>query len=83
MPNSINRVRKQAESYADQARDYASHAYDRTRDAASAAYDRSAEAVEYAADKSSDFIRSYPLSTVLVALGVGISVGLLLGKIRS
>jgi len=83
MPNSIHRARKTAESYADQARDYASKAYDASRDAAATAYDRSAEALEYAADESSDFIRSYPLTTVLVAFGVGMSVGLLFSKMRS
>jgi len=83
MTNSMHRARKQAESYADQARDYASTAYDRTRDAAMNAYDRSAEALEYAAEESSDFIKSYPLTTVLTAFGVGLSLGFLLSKMRS
>ena len=65
------------------ARNYAASAYDHARDAAVSAYDRSAEAVEYAADESSKFIKSYPLTTVLVAFGVGLSVGCLLAKMRS
>jgi ElaB/YqjD/DUF883 family membrane-anchored ribosome-binding protein len=76
-------IRNHARQYADQARDMASHAYGHARDMASTAYDRSAEAMEYAADKSSEFIREFPVSTVLVAFGVGVSVGFLLSKMRS
>jgi len=83
MASTMNRARKTAESYAGQARDYAVGAYDKARDAAASAYDHSAEALGYAADESSQFIKSYPLTTVLVAFGVGISVGCLLAKMRS
>jgi ElaB/YqjD/DUF883 family membrane-anchored ribosome-binding protein len=83
MPNSMHRARRMAEPYVDQARDYAAQAYGRTRDAAAAAYDRGAEAVDYAYEESSEFIRSYPITTVLVAFGVGMSVGFLLSKMRS
>jgi ElaB/YqjD/DUF883 family membrane-anchored ribosome-binding protein len=83
MASTMNRAQRAAESYAGQARDYAASAYDHARDAAAKAYDRSAEALEYAADESSEFIKSYPLTTVLVAFGVGLSVGCLLAKMRS
>lgn len=79
MPNTVNRISNQSSSYSDQAREYASKAYD----AALTAYGRSAGALEYAAEESSQFIRSYPLTTVLAAFGVGLGAGMLLSKLRS
>ena len=56
----------------------AGHVYDETKDKMSQAYDRTAQALSGTYDQAMTYARENPGKTTLIAMGIGVGLGLLL-----
>ena len=60
----------------------AGHVYEQTRESVSQAYDRTAGALSETYDQAMMYARENPGKTTLIAVGIGVAVGLLLASGR-